>query len=319
MIKVLKKFKSNFRLYKYCAQYRKDDYKQIDKFYQYISVIHSKELKMRKEYVDSQFEEETNQLQKDGFKIINFENMDLSNEFYESLNLLKEKYNQINWEINAQVAESSLKTKIDFLRQQEVELNHHIINVVSPFIQIITNYLKYLPIMLNSSFWYSPNKSKQLRSSQLFHLDPDDYKNVKIFIPIDEIDESSGPLNIIPAENSIKIYNEALKKGIIKKRGNKITDQEIQKFMDYNPKKILLKKNQIAMIDTCNCYHFGSRESNKPRKLIFFHFTPPFSAKTPIFRKLISNEFIKNFKDQLIYSYLKNHTNHYSKKSYLKF
>ena len=216
MITFLKNLKSQIRLFKFFAKYRIDDFRSIDRFNGVMSKIYSKEYSTRKKYSNFEFLKETRELNDRGYKIINLDEFKLNNQFNESLNFLRSKYNLMNWEDNSNNAQGSLKEKIDFLKQQELELNQHIINITEPFIQLITNYLGCLPVLINGSFWYSPNKSEKLMGSQLFHLDPDDSKIIKIFIPIEEIDESCGPMNVVNSKISKNIYDSCLKEGIIK-------------------------------------------------------------------------------------------------------
>ena len=318
MITFLRKLKSQIRLFKFFDKYRKDDFQSIERFNKIISKIYSKEYSTRKKYVNFEFLKETRELNENGFKIINLDEFKLNDQFNESLNFLRSKYDSMDWDQNSQRSKGSLKEKIDFLRQQELEINRHIINVIDPFIQLISNYLGCLPVLINASFWYSPNKSETPVGSQLFHLDPDDSKIIKIFIPIEEIDESCGPMNVINSKISRNIYDLSLKKGIITKKNYKIQDDEIKKFKDFKSEKITLTKNQLALVDTCRCYHFGSRKSTNPRKLIFFHLAPPFSGKLPVIRRLESNNIFLNQKEKLLFSYTKNHVNHFKTKKLLK-
>ena len=73
------------------------------------------------------------------------------------------------------------------------------------------------------------------------------------------------------------------------------------------------------MVDTCRCYHYGSRKSKFPRKLIAITFQTPFSIDAPIFwRKININEF-KSRKHQLMYAFIKNNF-YYLRQNYnLKF
>ena len=53
--------------------------------------------------------------------------------------------------------------------------------------------------------WYSPNDKIFKNSSQEYHLDHEDYKQVKGFLFINEIDLQTGPLNVINVEQSNNI------------------------------------------------------------------------------------------------------------------
>ena len=48
-----------------------------------------------------------------------------------------------------------------------------------------------------------------------------------------------------------------------------------------------LNEDDIGFIDTCRCYHYGSRKSKRPRKLMILHFTSAYSLYVPIFRRKI--------------------------------
>ena len=64
-------------------------------------------------------------------------------------------------------------------------------------IEIVSKYLNCIPILTNLSLWYSPNDKIFKNSSQEYHLDHEDYKQVKGFLFINEIDLQTGPLNVI--------------------------------------------------------------------------------------------------------------------------
>ena len=46
--------------------------------------------------------------------------------------------------------------------------------------------------------------------------------------------------------------------------------------------------NEISFVDTCNCYHFGSRKDKKSRKLLHLHFTSAFSENIPLLAEIKS-------------------------------
>ena len=90
-------------------------------------------------------------------------------------------------------------------------------------IEIVTKYLKCVPLLTNLSLWYSPNDKIFENSSQEYHLDHEDYKQVKGFLFINEIDLETGPLSVINLEQSNNIQKtlnykmtEKNKKGVVK-------------------------------------------------------------------------------------------------------
>ena len=58
-----------------------------------------------------------------------------------------------------------------------------------------------------------PNKSNELIGSKLLHRDDEDYKQFKVFIPIEEVNEENGPLHLL---NKKKV-NHYMKVFLIKK------------------------------------------------------------------------------------------------------
>ena len=112
---------------------------------------------------------------------------------------------------------------------------------------------------------------------------------------------------------SNEIFSFLRKSRIIKKRNTKLTDEILESAKDISDyiKPITLKSNQLALVDTCRCYHYGSRKASNPRKLINLHFTSAFSLFTPIFgRKMIKNNlkadldhFVYGFEDNNFYTY----------------
>ena len=72
-------------------------------------------------------------------------------------------------------------------------------------IEIVSRYLNCIPILTNLSLWYSPNDKIFKNSSQEYHLDHEDYKQVKGFLFINEIDLQTGPLNVINVKENNNI------------------------------------------------------------------------------------------------------------------
>ena len=48
--------------------------------------------------------------------------------------------------------------------------------------------------------------------SQNWHIDGEDYKQVKVWIPIEKVEEDCGPLNVINIEETRKIFKSNHKK-----------------------------------------------------------------------------------------------------------
>ena len=81
--------------------------------------------------------------------------------------------------------------------------------VTSNFIlKIVSKYLGYIPLLTHISVWWSPNDKIYEQSSQFYHLDHEDYKQIKGFLFLSDIDEDSGPINAISSNQSLAIQKE---------------------------------------------------------------------------------------------------------------
>ena len=312
--KILRNLKSKIRNLRFCASFRKDDYKEIENFYKYLRFFKKKELSERANYVKKIDYNLLQELEDKGFVKINLEQFIEDKDFFNNLEKLRLNYSKIDWTKIGKGTE-----KESFLKSIDIEIDENIKKISDPFIDIISAYTKYLPIMIGAAYWYSPNKSSNLTGSRSLHLDPDDYKQLKIFIPVENITNDNGPLNVVDAKQSRAIYDRLINDKVIIKRNQKISDEFANQNFKIKLNELIMSRNEVYLVDTCRCYHFGSRRSLKSRKLIFLHFTPPFSAKSPLFfRNLEKKNIFSNRKEQLIYSFQKNVINHYKAKEYIK-
>lgn len=147
-------------------------------------------------------------------------------------------------------------------------------NILHPVI----NYLKCVPLLSYLAIWYSPNNKHINDSSQLLHLDHEDYKQIKGFIFLEDVNDNSGPLIIIDKKNSEKIQNQ-LKYKMTEKQ--KRIDDEILK--DYKKISLTGKKGTVVLLDTSSCLHFGSRKASNSRLVLSFQFITPFAFVLPWF------------------------------------
>ena len=144
-------------------------------------------------------------------------------------------------------------------------------------ISVITNYLGEIPILLAINLYLSPkNENEKYSSSQLFHLDTEQHKQIKIFYLLHDTDISHGPLEFIDklkTENILKKINYS---------GKRISDDTIKNLnlnnSFVNDKIFTGRRGSGLMIDSSNCLHRGSRKILKNRYILQFQYFSKFSS-----------------------------------------
>ena len=144
-------------------------------------------------------------------------------------------------------------------------------------IEIVSRYLNCLPLLTNLSLWFSPNDKFFENSSQEYHLDHEDYRQVKGFLYLNDVDLHTGPMNIINAtesNNIQKLINYKMTKS--NKRINDKVIKDLKKDIVITENCMTGKSGDLLLCDTSSCFHFGSRIGNKPRFILAFQYVTPF-------------------------------------------
>ena len=114
---------------------------------------------------------------------------------------------------------------------------------------------------------------------------------------LDDVDEDSGPLTIIPAQKSRVIYKKLMKEGLISRRNNKVSDEVM--YMYASPKDTVTltgKKDTIGFLDTDSCYHFGSRPSLKKRMVLQLSYIGLSGSHQATFNRRIDKNVVRMLK-----------------------
>ena len=141
-------------------------------------------------------------------------------------------------------------------------------------IEKISKYFGCIPLLTYSSVWYSKNDKIIDNSSQEYHLDHEDYKQVKGFLYLEDIDETNGAMNLFSKKNSREVIKKVdYNTSPMKKR---LKDNIFEK---YENEKIVCdgKKGTLYLVDTSKCFHYGARKSLKSRLLLTFQFITPWA------------------------------------------
>ena len=154
----------------------------------------------------------------------------------------------------------------------------------SPFLRFIlrpdiigcvSNYLGFVPLLARVDVWASV-PSSGLANSQLFHCDWADLSQVKVFVHGSDVDAENGPLVALGAETSQRIRRRLNYRW----RGKRyrVTDDEVATLGgDADRHEFVGPAGSVALVDTCRCFHFGSRlaQTSAPRVIAVFQFLLP--------------------------------------------
>ncbi len=156
-------------------------------------------------------------------------------------------------------------------------------------IEISSNYLRTQPILYSSTVWLSDYIKKEPSSSQLYHFDREDLFQLKVFIPLEPIIETSGPLSVISSKQSSEFIWNNLKKLKIITLKDRISDDDVNKnIKNLQESSQTANPGQLIFVDTTNCLHYGSRYSKSIKYHLSLQYISPFSERL--------NSFMKSFK-----------------------
>jgi len=144
-------------------------------------------------------------------------------------------------------------------------------------LRLIGRYLDGLPILYRINLLDSANEDIQPDSSQFFHVDPEDFRQLKIFLLVEDVDAASGPLHLLRADASDEVR---VARG---HRQGRVPDEEVLKIA---PAEALVActgpSGTLAIGDTSRCFHFGSRPGARRRHVVMIQYLTPFASVFPL-------------------------------------
>lgn len=131
-------------------------------------------------------------------------------------------------------------------------------------LKIVSKYFGEVPYVNTHAISWSRPDSGPLRDSQLWHLDRDDVKVVKVFIYLSDVnDDRNGPFTVLSKKASLKVRNSFIPKHL--------TDEDVFKTVEKSDAVAMTGPKLTAFIcDTNNCYHMGSRVKQGGARLLYF-------------------------------------------------
>lgn len=144
---------------------------------------------------------------------------------------------------------------------------------------VVARYMGHLPLLDSICLWYSPNDEllRNRTGSQYFHIDPTGHQEVKVFVNLNEVTPSTGPVTLVPAHAS-----RQLDRFFGPESGSLADELVTEKVGAANVVQLTGPAGTISFADTSSCFHLGSRPGTSERTLLHFHFVSPFAPRFPL-------------------------------------
>ncbi len=137
--------------------------------------------------------------------------------------------------------------------------------VSRPVLDVATAYLGAVPVLAGAALWWTPPNETAERS-QLFHLDGEDERQLKLLINVFETRPEHGPFTLIPAEHSAPLCNAAAMR-------RRIPDEEVDARCGLaNRVSFEGGPGSGGFVDTSRCLHYGSRLTRQDRLVLMVQF-----------------------------------------------
>jgi hypothetical protein len=149
-----------------------------------------------------------------------------------------------------------------------------LIATVADHIQCIPALSTTLPpgirfVESNAAYDVQPDKPKD---SQLYHIDYYSRPNVYVIVLLRDTTPENGPWTFFPASVSQKAAKSLGYWG--KKRGYRVSDEEVYSVADRKDAiEFCYPRGTVLFTDSSACFHYGSRNSIKPRFQLMIGYT----------------------------------------------
>ena len=136
------------------------------------------------------------------------------------------------------------------------------------FLALATNYLGSVPRLSSVQLWWT-TANETRKASQLYHMDTEDARQLKIFVNLSEVSAENGPFTFLPISKS-----NTLRK-ILNYRGGRLQDEKIRQHFSSNQEVHFIGGIGSGMaVDTSGCIHYGSRTRVGDRLMLMIQYVP---------------------------------------------
>ena len=136
-------------------------------------------------------------------------------------------------------------------------------------LDVVGRYLEAKPTIANITLWHSfPAKDKKPKNAEFFHRDVDDFRFVKVFIYLTDVNSDSGPhVYIDESRNSLSLLDI-----------QRYTDEDVFKCFSPDMQRVIFGSKGDAFIEDTYGLHKGTPVLKGKRTVLQFEYSLlPFS------------------------------------------
>jgi hypothetical protein len=158
----------------------------------------------------------------------------------------------------------------DFARYPEVGR----FSLSRPALEVAAGYFGSAAVLSSICLFWSV-KNETVISSQKFHFDGEDVRQLKLFLNVWDHDDAHGPLTFFPASTSADILRKAerekqLNVGVVVFEDPFVTSGS----NGQPPVRVVGEAGSGVFLDTSRCIHYGSRCNSEERLMLMIQYAP---------------------------------------------
>lgn len=148
--------------------------------------------------------------------------------------------------------------------------------VLSPELTAVAAaYFGAVPILSEVELLWTP-VNDTLQKSQKYHLDTEDYRQLKLFVNIFDVDRETGPFTLLPADVSTRVCAAT---GYAGGRRARLEDAAVERVAGTAAAQALGPAGSGIFVDTSRCLHYGSRGNRRERLVLLIQFMGYYAPK----------------------------------------
>jgi hypothetical protein len=170
---------------------------------------------------------------------------------------------------------------VNLLGQSVLAADHPLVRLsLRPdLLDAVVAYMGTVPMLRTVQVFYSGAVDREPVSSQLYHCDADDVRQLKVFLLCSEVRRENGPLTILAASASERLRRKTQYSYI-----DRLSDDQVSSVLGpHTPVELVGTLGTMALVDTSRCFHFGSRveAGAAPRLVAMVQYLSPFAFVVP--------------------------------------